>query len=77
MERYILMFEDYKLALFSVSSETDTVAEILINHTCSRYLPVGIHTHEQLKKWINNRGIPVTRDHIAQDLYGSGIGAMR
>lgn len=73
MERYILMYEDYKLALFSVSSEADTVAELLINQTCGRYLPVGVHTSEQLKKWIDNRGIPVTRDHIAQDLSGSGL----
>lgn len=73
MERYILMYEDYKLALFSVSFEADTVAELLINQTCGRYLPVGVHTSEQLKKWIDNRGIPVTRDHIAQDLSGSGL----
>lgn len=68
MDRYILMYEDFKLALFSVSPDSDTVADIIINHGFARYLPVGIQNARQLKKWINTRGIPVTRDHICDDL---------
>lgn len=73
MDRYILMFEDLKLALFSVSTDADLVMELVINPACSHYLPVGIHKKEQLKKWIQDRGIPVTRDSIAKDLEKSGI----
>lgn len=51
----------------------DRRAELVINPACSHYLPVGIHKKEQLKKWIQDRGIPVTRDSIAKDLEKSGI----
>lgn len=77
MERYILMYEDVKLALFSVSSDADGVAELIINYAYREYLPIGVKDAVTLKKWICSRGIPVTRDSIQKDLGGFSLSPFR
>ena len=68
---YMLMHEDKELALFVV--EGDSISNIRINSNNIKYLPLGIKSDNELKKWIILRGIPVTRKNISSDLRKVGV----
>lgn len=75
--KYFFMFEDIQAAVFTVSISENEISNLIINKNSKRYLPIGIHNEQQLKKWILNRGIPATRDGIIEDLSGSGLTAFQ
>ena len=62
----MLKHEDVSVAFFEVIG--NSVGRLKINDTCRGHLPVGVLTESDLKYWIENRGIPVTRHNIKSDL---------
>ena len=66
VETYFLMYEDKKVAVFSV--ENGNISKVQFPETSLNYLPVGITTTDQLQRWITNRGIPATRQGLNRDL---------
>lgn len=68
------MHENKKLAVFTVVDYCN-ISNICIskNRDTVRYLPTCVKNTNDLKKWILNRGIPVTRDNINIDLKLSGM----
>ena len=66
VETYFLMYENQKVAVFSV--ENGIISKVQFSDSNLTYLPVGISTTEQLQRWIANRGIPFTRQGLNRDL---------
>ena len=66
VETYFLMYENQKVAVFSV--ENGIISKVQFSDSNLTYLPVGISTTEQLQRWIANRGIPATRQGLNRDL---------
>lgn len=66
VETYFLMYENQKVALFSV--ENGIISKVQFSDSNLMYLPVGISTTEQLQRWITNRCIPFTRQGLNRDL---------
>lgn len=66
VETYFLMYENQKVAVFSV--ENGIISKVQFSDSNLTYLPVGISTTEQLQRWITNRCIPFTRQGLNRDL---------
>ena len=66
VETYFLMYENQKVAVFSV--ENSIISKVQFSDSNLTYLPVGISTTEQLQRWITNRCIPFTRQGLNRDL---------
>lgn len=67
--RYYLMHENVKIALFEIDSARQIVrAGIGNNEHSVRFVPVGVNSLDELKKWLKNRGVPVSRHNIKRDL---------
>lgn len=69
--QYILMHENEKLAIFEY---TTSLLSLIVNSKNTEklpYLELSLKsTAEALKKWIYNRGVPVTRQRLEIDLIG-------
>ena len=66
VETYFLMYENQKVAVFSV--ENGIISKVQFSDSNLTYLPVGISTTEQLQRWITNRCIPFTRQGLNREL---------
>lgn len=71
MNFYMLKHENKDIAFFEVTG--NSVGRIKINDSNKYWLPVGVLTVGQLKKWIQNRGVPVTRQRLSLDLRTLGV----
>lgn len=70
---YFLMHENVKVAFFSTDDGKSYIDKLKINPDAFPYLPVGFTNEALLKKWILNRGIPVTRQRLDIDLRMSKV----
>ena len=67
--RYYLMHENTKVAMLDIDSAGQVLKAGIGNNELSNSLvPVGISNLDELKKWVKNRGIPISRQSIKQDL---------
>lgn len=67
--QYFLMHENKKLALIEIDKFNNiTNTAISPNEETRRYLPVTVFDDVSLAEWVEDRGIPVTRQGIAKDL---------
>lgn len=63
---YYLMHENFKIALFE--ADNYCVRGIKLSKRNIQFLPVGVFSEVDLRKWIQARGIPVTRQRLDLDL---------
>lgn len=62
------MHENKKIAGFSFD-EPDTINVVVSDKQSTlRYLPIGVASKQDLKIWLKNRGVPITRDNIKRDM---------
>lgn len=71
--KYFVMHEDKKLALIDIHGDNIVNIKISDNPSTFRFMPLldlesSRYTVDQLKHWVKNRGIPVTRHRIKLDL---------
>lgn len=64
---YYLKYEDNIVALFQVEDNV-CVKVVKLNKSKSDYMPIGVYNGSQLKYWIENRGIPATRQGLKSEL---------
>ena len=67
---YFLCHKDIRVAFFT--SDDISVLNVKLNDNALSHLPVGVNSKQSLKHWIQNRGIPKTRDGISKDLKNIG-----
>lgn len=71
MSYFLLKHENIDVAFFE--TQGSNVSRLAINEKNKLYIPIGVFTIEHLKKWIEDRGVPVTRQRLSTDLKLSGV----
>lgn len=65
--RYLIMHEDTCIGLISILNSS--ISNVLVNMKCADCFPVGYEiSNKGLVKWLENRGIPATRQGLKVDL---------
>lgn len=68
METYILMHENIKLASFTIKGKRIKIIAVTDNKQDLAKIPIGCTDKNKLSEWISNRGIPVTRQNLKEEL---------
>lgn len=73
MNSYYLKHRDIIVALFSISGGGICNLKYTENHRIQELIPLGTRNSKTLSKWIESRGVPVTRKGIREELEGMNI----